>query len=82
VKRPGDGAGKRRGKVDIVADHHGTVVTLTPQTADGQQWMDDCEDVQGWEWFPPGLVCTPVWFARILAEAREDRINIAVNLYF
>jgi hypothetical protein len=68
--------------IDVVADHHGTIVTLTPQTDDGRQWMEECVDVKGWEWFRPGLVCTPVRFAQILAGAREDRINIAVNLYF
>jgi hypothetical protein len=67
--------------VDLVIEHHGTVVLLRPQTDDGRQWLEECEDTGGaWPWFGEGLACSALQVPRVLQGARSDGLAVVVEL--
>jgi hypothetical protein len=64
--------------IDILVQHHGSIVLLRPAPPAGREWLEANCDRSGYQPFTGGtLLCEPRYVADIVAGARQAGLEVA-----
>ena len=61
---------------DILIEHCGSVVMVTPLTPEATEWVDENVGLESWQWLGGSFSCEPRYVDRLIEGMEDDGLIV------
>lgn len=67
---------------DVRCDASGSIVMITPLTAEGRDWMEENLPSEPWQWYAGGLAVEMRYADDIVIGMRDDGLSVSTANFY